>query len=81
MLRTERLTPQLIRIVFGGPGLEGFAAGPFTDHYVKLQLPPAGAGYEPPFDLEWVKAETPARALAAGPDLLRARLGSGAHAS
>lgn len=59
VLSTERLTPQLIRIVFGGPGLEGFAAGPFTDHYVKLQLPPPGAGYEPPFDLESVKAETP----------------------
>ncbi len=57
VLRTERLTPQLIRIVFGGAGLHGFAAGAFTDHYVKLQLPPPGAAYEPPFDVERVKAE------------------------
>ncbi|MEZ5155224.1 MAG: siderophore-interacting protein [Solirubrobacterales bacterium] len=57
--RTERVTPQLIRIAFGGPGLEGFAAGPFTDHYVKLQLPPEGAGYEAPFEIERIKAELP----------------------
>ena len=35
----ERLTPQMIRIVFGGDGLAGFGAGEFTDHYVKLQFP------------------------------------------
>lgn len=59
VVRTESLTPQLIRIVFGGPGLRGFAAGPFTDHYVKLQLPHPDGGYEPPFDVEAVKAELP----------------------
>ena len=56
---TESITPQVIRITFGGAGLGGFAAGPFTDHYVKLQLPPDGAGYEPPFDPERVKADLP----------------------
>jgi NADPH-dependent ferric siderophore reductase len=56
---TERLTPQLIRIVFGGAGLRGFAAGPFTDHYVKLQIPHPDGGYEAPFDVESVKAELP----------------------
>jgi len=35
----ERLTPRMLRIVFGGDGLAGFGAGEFTDHYVKLQLP------------------------------------------
>jgi NADPH-dependent ferric siderophore reductase len=57
--RTERVTPQVIRIVFGGPALNGFEAGPFTDHYVKLQLPPADAGYEPPFAIDEIKAELP----------------------
>ena len=57
--RTERVTPQVIRIVFGGRALDGFEAGPFTDHYVKLQLPPADAGYEPPFAIEEIKAELP----------------------
>ncbi len=59
VLGSERVTPQVIRVTFGGPGLEGFAAGPFADHYVKLLLPPAGAGYEAPFDIERVKAELP----------------------
>lgn len=59
VLASERVTPQVIRMTLGGPGLEGFAAGPFSDHYVKLQLPPVGAGYEAPFDLERVKAELP----------------------
>src|SRR3954451_8927213 len=34
----ERLTPRMIRIVFGGDGLAGFGAGEFTDHYVKLRI-------------------------------------------
>jgi NADPH-dependent ferric siderophore reductase len=34
----ERLTPRMIRIVFGGEGLAGFGAGEFTDHYVKLRI-------------------------------------------
>ena len=35
----QRLTPRMIRIVFGGEGLTGFGAGEFSDHYVKLQFP------------------------------------------
>jgi NADPH-dependent ferric siderophore reductase len=53
------LTPTLVRIVFGGEGLTGFEAGEFTDHYVKLQLPPPGASYGTLFDLERVRAELP----------------------
>lgn len=59
VLASERVTPQVIRMTLGGPGLEGFAAGPFSDHYVKLQLPPADAGYGPPFDLDRIKAGLP----------------------
>jgi NADPH-dependent ferric siderophore reductase len=55
----EELTPTLVRIVFGGDGLGGFEAGEFSDHYVKLQFPPAGASYGVPFDLERVRAELP----------------------
>jgi NADPH-dependent ferric siderophore reductase len=57
--RTEQVTPQVIRITLGGPGLDGFGAGPFTDHYVKLQIPPPDAGYEAPFEIEAVKANLP----------------------
>nr|BFE80230.1 hypothetical protein GCM10020093_028310 [Planobispora longispora] len=42
VLRTERLTPHMIRVVLGGEGLRDFTAGEFTDHYVKLLFPPAG---------------------------------------
>ena len=38
----QRLTPQMIRIVFGGDELDGFGAGEFTDHYVKLRITPPG---------------------------------------
>jgi len=40
----------MIRIVLESEGLRDFPVGEFTDHYVKLQLPPPGAKYTPPFD-------------------------------
>ncbi len=55
----ERLTPGMVRVVVGGDELDGFGAGEYTDHYVKLQLPPQGAGYAAPFDPEEVKATRP----------------------
>jgi NADPH-dependent ferric siderophore reductase len=53
------ITPHMVRVVLGGDGLAGFAVGAFTDHYVKLQLPPRGAGYSAPFDPEAIKAAHP----------------------
>jgi NADPH-dependent ferric siderophore reductase len=47
----------MIRVVLGGEGLAGFPVGEFTDHYVKLLFPPAGAPYGVPFDVEQVQAE------------------------
>jgi NADPH-dependent ferric siderophore reductase len=35
---TTRLTPEMVRIVVDGEDLEGFAAGAFTDHYVKCRF-------------------------------------------
>src|SRR4051794_34652315 len=55
----ERVTPRVIRIVVGGEGLEGFAAGAFTDHYVKLQRPAPGADYGSDFDAEEIRATRP----------------------
>jgi NADPH-dependent ferric siderophore reductase len=54
----ERLTPSLVRIVLGDD-LHGFAAGAFTDHYVKLHFPPPGAQYAPPFEVADVKGSLP----------------------
>jgi len=56
VVSVERLSPGMVRVVFGGPGLAGFDAAQFTDHYVKLQLPPPGASYTPPFDVEEIRA-------------------------
>jgi NADPH-dependent ferric siderophore reductase len=53
------LTPRMVRVEFGGAGLEGFSAGEFTDHYVKLQFPPAEADYAAPFDQEEIRATRP----------------------
>ncbi|HEX2076014.1 MAG TPA: siderophore-interacting protein [Geodermatophilus sp.] len=58
VLRTSRPTPHLARVVLGGDGLAGFAPE-FADSYVKLVLPPPGAPYAAPFDVETVQAEHP----------------------
>jgi NADPH-dependent ferric siderophore reductase len=59
VLSREVLTPRMIRVVFGGADLQDFAAGEFTDHYVKLQFPPPGADYGPPFDPEELRTTHP----------------------
>ncbi|MGY1744104.1 siderophore-interacting protein [Blastococcus sp. SYSU D00695] len=58
VVRTERVTPHLVRVVLGGEGLAGFAPE-HTDSYVKLVLPPRGAPYGAPFDPDAVQAEHP----------------------
>jgi NADPH-dependent ferric siderophore reductase len=55
----ERVSPGVIRLVLGGPGLEGFGAGRFTDHYVKLLFPVPGAPYGPDYDLAEVRETLP----------------------
>jgi NADPH-dependent ferric siderophore reductase len=36
VLRTQRLSPSMVRVVLGGPGLASFEASPYADSYVKL---------------------------------------------
>jgi NADPH-dependent ferric siderophore reductase len=59
VLSTERVTPHMIRVVLGGPGLAAFQAGAFTDHYVKLLFPQPGAVYPEPFDMGRIREELP----------------------
>ncbi|MFE9254990.1 siderophore-interacting protein [Streptomyces sp. NPDC006879] len=59
VLRTERLTPHMVRVVLGGESLAGFAAGEFTDHYIKILFPVEGVAYPEPFDVERIRAEFP----------------------
>ncbi|CAL9569336.1 putative protein [Streptomyces sp. enrichment culture] len=59
VVRTERLTPRMQRVVLGGEGLAGFSADTCTDHYVKLLFPAGGATYPEPFDMERIREEFP----------------------
>ncbi|MET8894357.1 siderophore-interacting protein [Streptomyces albogriseolus] len=59
VVRTERLTPHMHRVVLGGEGLAGVSADTCTDHYVKLLFPAPGAVYPEPFDLQRIRAEFP----------------------
>ncbi|MFC4150428.1 siderophore-interacting protein [Micromonospora mangrovi] len=59
VLRTERPTPHLIRLVLGGPELVGLPVGQYTDHYVKFVFPPAGVRYPHPVDLATLKRDLP----------------------
>ncbi|CAL9395369.1 putative protein [Streptomyces sp. enrichment culture] len=59
VVRTERLTPHMVRVVLGGAGLARFSAGEFTDHYIKLLFAPEGVTYPAPWDLERIRAQFP----------------------
>lgn len=59
VLRTQQLTPALVRLVLGGPGLDEFQAADGTDAYVNVAIPPAGATYGAVFDPDEVKATRP----------------------
>ena len=45
----EWITPALVRVVLGGPGLAGFETPDATDTYVNVAIPPAGAPYDAVF--------------------------------
>ncbi|WP_148613832.1 siderophore-interacting protein [Nocardioides rubriscoriae] len=55
VISTQVLTPQLVRVVLGGPGLDGFAVPAGTDSYVNASFVPEGAPYTVPFDDEAVR--------------------------
>ncbi|MEU8919195.1 siderophore-interacting protein [Streptomyces nigrescens] len=57
--RTEQLTPHMVRVVLGGEGLAEFAAGEYSDHYVKLVFPQPGVQYPEPFDMAQIRADFP----------------------
>lgn len=59
VVRTERLTPHMQRVVLGGEGLAEFTAGSSTDHYVKLLFGAEGVTYPEPFDMKVIREEFP----------------------
>lgn len=59
VLRTEWLTPHMIRVVLGGPGFAAFVPNDFTDKYVKLIFLQPEVAYPEPIDLDEIRATFP----------------------
>ncbi|MET7365023.1 siderophore-interacting protein [Streptomyces sp. NPDC005566] len=59
VVRTEQITPHMVRVVLGGDGLAGFELAGFADHYVKLCFAPEGADYAHPFNMARIREEYP----------------------
>jgi NADPH-dependent ferric siderophore reductase len=60
VLRTHRLAPSMVRVIFTGEDLRALPDLTFTDHYVKILFAPAGSDYSWPFDAEAIKQTHPA---------------------
>jgi NADPH-dependent ferric siderophore reductase len=59
VLRTEQLSPHMVRVIFGGDGLARFATRGLTDHYVKLLFLAPGVDYPEPFEMRRIREEFP----------------------
>ncbi|MEC4016658.1 siderophore-interacting protein [Streptomyces sp. H27-D2] len=59
VVRTEQLTPHMVRVVLGGGNLADFGAGDCTDHYIKLLFLKDGVDYPEPLDMEAVRRDMP----------------------
>jgi NADPH-dependent ferric siderophore reductase len=60
VVETFRLSPTMVRVVFGGDGLAGFEPTEFTDQYVNALFVPEGAPYGVPFDVDEARSLDPA---------------------
>lgn len=69
VIRTERLSPSLQRVILGGVGLEHFEPSAASDSYVNVLFPPPDATYTVPFDIDAARELPPSsgRVAAATP--------------
>ncbi|MDQ0643985.1 siderophore-interacting protein [Microbacterium murale] len=58
-----RLTPHLVRIVAGGPGIAAVEDNGFTDAYTKMHFAPAEAQLTPPYDMAELRERLPVELL------------------
>ncbi|RIJ69345.1 siderophore-interacting protein [Nakamurella silvestris] len=61
VLRTERLSESMVRVVVGGPELATFGEPVHADSYVKLMFLSPGVDYPRPIDVEQIRASMPQR--------------------
>ncbi|AYY15313.1 siderophore-interacting protein [Actinobacteria bacterium YIM 96077] len=59
VVRTEWLTPHMVRVVAGGPGFADFVTNEYTDRYVKLLFLSPDVEYPNPMDIAEVRASMP----------------------
>lgn len=59
VVRTEWLTPHLVRVVAGGPGLATFVDNGLTDRYVKIIFRQPGVEYDEPLDMAACRESLP----------------------
>lgn len=58
-----QLSPHLVRIIAGGPGMADIKVSGFTDAYSKMLFQQPGTTLTPPYDLEALRDELPAEQL------------------
>lgn len=63
VIETIRLTPHLVRIVAGGPGIAAVEDNGFTDAYSKMHFAPAAAQLTPPYDMAELREQLPVELL------------------
>lgn len=59
VVRTEKISPTMVRVHLGGDGLADFDCGEYSDHYVKLIFPVPGVDYPKPLDMASVREQFP----------------------
>lgn len=59
VVRTDWLTPHMLRVVAGGSGFVDFVNNDYTDRYVKLLFLAPGVEYPNPMDIAEVRASMP----------------------
>lgn len=59
VVRTELLSPHMVRVVAGGPGLADFVAKDATDMYVKIHFLQPGVAYTEPVDVFALRESLP----------------------
>jgi NADPH-dependent ferric siderophore reductase len=56
---SEWLSPELVRVRLTGAGVADLPELTYTDHYIKILFPPAGADYQWPFDPDELRISAP----------------------